>query len=265
MKKSRKLAILMLSAFMTAGSGMTVFAGQWEQIGSDWKYMQDNGTYAANGWYSVDCKYYYFDGNGIMLSNTTTPDGESVNENGAWVKNGKAHVAEYSDTKTDWTVLPTTIAAESATLADTGLSGFIGETDNVISNALGESETCAGADQYMFPSRPAAVFKISPTTNAGNVCITIEGPFAAFFTCSGSDVITKEQIEQALGVQVSIGMAWYEERWYANFVYNGNGYSIFSCTPDGTIRGDSSVSVTKHIVLEQDTGFYDTSGQWLSI
>ena len=49
MKKSRKLAILMLSAFMTAGSGMTVFAGQWEQIGSDWKYMQDNGTYAANG------------------------------------------------------------------------------------------------------------------------------------------------------------------------------------------------------------------------
>ena len=78
-------------------------------------------------------------------------------------------------------------------------------------------------------------------------------------------MITKEQIEQALGVQVSIGMAWYEERWYANFVYNGNGYSIFSCTPDGTIRGDSRVSVTKHIVLEQDTGFYDTSGQWLSI
>ena len=42
MKKSGKIVALVMASFMTAGSGMTVFAGQWEQIGSDWKYMQDN-------------------------------------------------------------------------------------------------------------------------------------------------------------------------------------------------------------------------------
>lgn len=77
----------MLAALMTVGSGMTTFAGQWEQTGSDWKYMQDNGTYATNGWQWIDGKSYYFDANGIMAKNTTV-DGYTVNADGQWVVDG---------------------------------------------------------------------------------------------------------------------------------------------------------------------------------
>ncbi len=87
MRKTKKAIALMLAALMTAGSGMTVFAGQWEQTGSDWKYMQDNGTYAVNGWQWIDGKSYYFDANGIMAKNTTV-DGYTVNADGQWVVNG---------------------------------------------------------------------------------------------------------------------------------------------------------------------------------
>ena len=39
----------------------------------------------ARGWMKVDESYYYFDGNGVMLSNTTTPDGYVVDANGKWL------------------------------------------------------------------------------------------------------------------------------------------------------------------------------------
>ena len=87
MRKSKKAIALMLAALMTVGSGMTTFAGQWEQTGSDWKYMQDNGTYATNGWQWIDGKSYYFDANGIMAKNTTV-DGYTVNADGQWVVDG---------------------------------------------------------------------------------------------------------------------------------------------------------------------------------
>ena len=87
MRKTKKAIVLMLAALMTAGSGMTTFAGPWEQTGSDWKYMQDNGTYATNGWQWIEGKSYYFDANGIMAKNTTV-DGYTVNADGQWVVNG---------------------------------------------------------------------------------------------------------------------------------------------------------------------------------
>ena len=59
-----------------------------------WWYVFDDGTYAANGWYWIDgnqdgvAECYYFDGNGWLLANTTTPDGYTVNGNGAWEVDG---------------------------------------------------------------------------------------------------------------------------------------------------------------------------------
>ena len=38
------------------------------------------------GWKLIGDKYYYMDNSGAMLSNTTTPDGYIVNENGEWVQ-----------------------------------------------------------------------------------------------------------------------------------------------------------------------------------
>ena len=85
--KKRNLAAMM-AAVMAVGCSMTSFAGTWEPSGTDWKYMQDDGSYMTNGWQWIDGKSYYFDENGIMLADTTTPDGYTVNADGQWVVNG---------------------------------------------------------------------------------------------------------------------------------------------------------------------------------
>jgi len=64
----------------------TAFAGQWQQAGIGWWYQNDDGSYPSNQWMEIDGKYYYFNENGYMLSNTLTSDGYYVLEDGAWQK-----------------------------------------------------------------------------------------------------------------------------------------------------------------------------------
>ena len=40
----------------------------------------------TRGWAQIDGNYYYFDGNGILMTNTTTPDGYVVDASGKWMK-----------------------------------------------------------------------------------------------------------------------------------------------------------------------------------
>ena len=71
MKKQYAAAIL--AAVMTVGNIFPSFAGQWQ-----WQDVNGDGI--------SEC--YYYDDNGAMLTNTTTPDGYTVDSNGAWVVNG---------------------------------------------------------------------------------------------------------------------------------------------------------------------------------
>ena len=78
--------IAMMSA-MTLAS----FAGSWGQSNDKWYYLNDDGSYAASGWQWIDgdnngvSECYYFDANGCLLVATVTPDGYTVNGNGAWI------------------------------------------------------------------------------------------------------------------------------------------------------------------------------------
>lgn len=60
----------------------------WVQDDIGWRYQTDykSGYYHKNGWMEIDDKLYYFNEDGYMLSNTVTPDGCTVDENGVWVK-----------------------------------------------------------------------------------------------------------------------------------------------------------------------------------
>ena len=64
--------------------------GWIETVDNKWCYM--NSTKNAQegamvfGWYQIQSKWYYFLADGIMLANTTTPDGFVVGADGAWVQ-----------------------------------------------------------------------------------------------------------------------------------------------------------------------------------
>ena len=49
-------------------------------------YLKSDGTYVTDSWLTVDEKSYYMDANGIMLTDTITPDGLYVNAKGERTK-----------------------------------------------------------------------------------------------------------------------------------------------------------------------------------
>lgn len=81
MKKPRILITsLLISALMVNGA----LAGTWQETaGGRWKYINDDGT-CATGWVHDDGKDYYLDENGVLLTDTRTPDGYHVDGSGAW-------------------------------------------------------------------------------------------------------------------------------------------------------------------------------------
>lgn len=92
----KKLLTAVISVVLIIGSATTSFAEQWKLEGAAWKYQYDNGSFAT-GWNWIDGKSYFFEKNGNMLANTTTPDGYSVNADGAWVMNGVVQIQNASE------------------------------------------------------------------------------------------------------------------------------------------------------------------------
>lgn len=98
MKQTKCVFLLALSLLMSLTLGMVTFAAEWktgaEPNQNRWWYDYQDGTYARDGWFWLDgnqdgiAECYYFDSEGWMLANTTTPDGYQVNEHGAWIENG---------------------------------------------------------------------------------------------------------------------------------------------------------------------------------
>lgn len=94
MKKGWRMVIAVLLA--TAAISISASAGQWRQDDTGWWYQNESGTYLKNEWSWIDGKCYYFNENGYCLQNTQTPDGYSVDEQGAWVKDGVVQMQEQS-------------------------------------------------------------------------------------------------------------------------------------------------------------------------
>lgn len=66
MKKNLK--VLLAAALCSCSLSMVTFAGTWQVEGTNWKYQNDDSSYAANGWITDNGKWYYFDANGYMMT-----------------------------------------------------------------------------------------------------------------------------------------------------------------------------------------------------
>ncbi|MCI8951251.1 MAG: hypothetical protein HFG49_14640 [Lachnospiraceae bacterium] len=92
MKKNWKS--LILAGILSLSVFIPTFAGSWQLDAKGYWYQNDDGSYPSGGWKWIDgnndgiAENYYFDNEGYLLVNTTTPDGNAVNANGAWTLNG---------------------------------------------------------------------------------------------------------------------------------------------------------------------------------
>ena len=94
----KKLYVSALTAMaLSAMSVSAAFAGTWRTGASSpdsWWYDNGDGSYAANGWHWIDGngdgveECYCFDANGWLYTGTVTPDGFTVDANGAWTDGG---------------------------------------------------------------------------------------------------------------------------------------------------------------------------------
>ena len=139
MKKNLKmLAAAALTGALTLGLGVTVYAGQWMKDNNGWWFRNSDGSYPASGIYEIDGEKYAFNesgymelnswvetedggwfyasesgalaqntwvgnydvgGDGALQTNTWTPDGYYVGEDGTW-EEGKAREEDtLSDTQ----------------------------------------------------------------------------------------------------------------------------------------------------------------------
>ena len=97
------MRVTSLALITSLSLSMTALA-DWKQEGSAWKYQNSDGSFSTSSWQWINGKCYCFDSNGVMYANTTTPDGYTVNADGAWtvngvvqVKNNDVNVTAYSD------------------------------------------------------------------------------------------------------------------------------------------------------------------------
>ena len=92
MKKSFK--VLLAAVIGSCSLSMVSYAGTWQAEGANWKYQNDDFSYAANGWAADNGKWYYFDANGYMMTGwvldfdgasgaCTNPDGAQTAVGGA--------------------------------------------------------------------------------------------------------------------------------------------------------------------------------------
>ena len=84
----KKICIL-LAIILFSMIPSVVYAGQWQQDSTGWRYLTDDGTCAVGWFQDIDGKWYYLDTETTyMLADTTTPDGYIVASNGEWIEEG---------------------------------------------------------------------------------------------------------------------------------------------------------------------------------
>ena len=109
-----------------------------------WWYDFGNGDYFKSSWQWIDGNHdgiaecYCFDENGWMYENTTTPDGYTVNENGAWTVNNVVQ------TKTS-DLIPKNNTNNSVNTASNNFSGTKNNEENQSNEDFNErqDEYCA--------------------------------------------------------------------------------------------------------------------------
>lgn len=81
--KKKFLGLSVLTAALTLATGITAFAGSWQQDTNGWYYLRDDGDWQWCGWFTdpEDNSIYYLDPDGYMMSGTVV-EGYKLGDDG---------------------------------------------------------------------------------------------------------------------------------------------------------------------------------------
>lgn len=100
MKKPVKMLTgLGLCLLLNAAAAGTALAAGWTSESGTWKYVDNNGSYAANEWKTSNGESYYLGSDGEMETDAWIDGTYYVNSQGAMVKNAWIQVTETGGTK----------------------------------------------------------------------------------------------------------------------------------------------------------------------
>lgn len=86
----KRLNGLSLGIIMSLSLPLLSYAGEWKEDSRGLRWQNDDGSFPANQWEWIDdnndgiFKCYYFNEEGYLLTDTTTPDNYTVNRKGEW-------------------------------------------------------------------------------------------------------------------------------------------------------------------------------------
>ncbi len=173
-RKFKKTAGCLMAVAMMAMMAMPALAGQWQKNAAGWWWQEDNGTYPMNTWCWLDgnrdgiAECYYFNGYGYMLAGTVTPDGYTVNENGAWTVNGVVQTKIVPTTTSGGASMPT-VGGSSGGTATTTQATTTMANGNEIRKAMKPGDTYAVSngtwirDEKGFKFKKLDGFYVDPT------------------------------------------------------------------------------------------------------
>lgn len=227
-----------ISAGLMLAASMTSFAGSWVAgQGADqgkWWYDNGNGSYTAGGWQWIDgngdgtAESYYFDGNGWLLTNTTTPDGYTVNGDGAWVVDGVVQTSAAA-----------VQAVQGATLSE---SDFVVSGDNSVTRSVGDHSILTNWNQ-----KSNNVSGIFHAFAKGDSITTARG-----ITFGNTKQAVKEKYGEASSYPFDIG-----DRWY---------YALQIAGPEDAAKISVSATTMEYYTKPYGIKFYfDASEQLIGI
>ena len=95
--------LLIFTTLITISTSFSSLAGSWEEDAKGWWYKNDDGSYPRGTWFTFATtgKQYYFNDEGYLLINTTTPDGYKVGSDGAYLESDPSNIARSQTKKPD--------------------------------------------------------------------------------------------------------------------------------------------------------------------
>jgi len=119
-KSIRKLISLGIIASSISILPLTGASAEWKQDSNGW-WNTEGSSYSV-GWKQIDSKWYYFNNNGYMVTNTEV-NGYKIDNNGVWIQNTETNSNNISNS------VESTITTNS-----NNMTNLTNNTDNSVKN-----------------------------------------------------------------------------------------------------------------------------------